>query len=63
VNPIVGQEQHHELLSDWSIYLIVLHLIGRSKMNEKLHVMTPNSMLLDVSVSPEKNLIKDTISI
>ena len=27
-------------------------MIGRSKMNEKLHYMTRNGMLLDVSVLP-----------
>jgi hypothetical protein len=35
---------------DWSIYLTLLHTIRQSKMNERLHDMTPNKMLLDVSV-------------
>ena len=30
-----------EILFDWSIYLTVLHIIGQSKMNERLHGMTP----------------------
>ena len=38
---------HQELLSDLSIYLTVLHMIGRSKMNQWLNDMTPNRMLLD----------------
>jgi hypothetical protein len=29
-------------------------MIGQSKMNERLHDMTPNEMLLDVSVSAQK---------
>ena len=29
-------------------------MIGRSKMNERLNNMTPNGMLLDVSVSSKK---------
>ena len=37
-------------LSDWSIYLTVLYMIGRSKMNERLPDMTPKGMLLDVCV-------------
>ena len=45
---------HQELLSDLSIYLTVLHMIGRSKMNQRLNDMTPNRMLLDVRVSPKK---------
>ena len=40
-----------ELLPDWSIYLPFLHMIGRSKMNECLPDMTPNRILLDVSVN------------
>ena len=39
---------HWQLLSDWSIYFIVLHMIGRSKMNERLHDKTSNRMLLGV---------------
>ena len=34
---------HQELL--WSICLTVLQMIGRSKMNERLHDMAPNGML------------------
>ena len=41
-------------MSDWLIYLTVLHMIGRSKMNDRLHGMTPSGMLLDVSVSSKK---------
>jgi hypothetical protein len=49
---------HQELLSDLSIYLTVLHMIGRSKMNQWLNDMTPNRMLLDVkSITKEKNII------
>jgi hypothetical protein len=40
-----------ELSSDWSIYLSVLHMIGQSKINERLHDMIPN---LNVTVLPEK---------
>ena len=40
----------HQELSDWSTYITVLHMIGRSKMNERLHDMTPNGILLDVSL-------------
>jgi hypothetical protein len=29
-------------------------MIGRSKMNERLHEITPEGMLLDISVSPKK---------
>jgi hypothetical protein len=29
-------------------------MIGQSKMNERLHDVTPNEMFLDVSVSPKK---------
>jgi hypothetical protein len=44
-----------ELLSDWLIYLTILDMIGRSKMNERLPDMTSSEMLLDISVSPNKN--------
>ena len=37
---------------DWSIYLSALHMIGRSKMNERVPGMTQKGMFLDVSVSP-----------
>jgi hypothetical protein len=43
-----------ELSSDWSIYLSVLHMIGQSKMNERSPDMTPNRMLLDISVWSNK---------
>jgi hypothetical protein len=36
---------HQELISDWSIYLTVLHMIGLSKMSERLHDMTSISVL------------------
>ena len=35
-NPSTRQK----LLFDWSVYLTVLHMIGRSKINERLHDMT-----------------------
>jgi hypothetical protein len=37
-----------KLLSGWSIYLIVLHMIGQSKLNERLHYddMIPNCCLI-----------------
>jgi hypothetical protein len=38
-------------LSNWSVYLTVLHLIGRSKMNERSPSMIPNGMSLDVSIT------------
>jgi hypothetical protein len=41
-----------EMLSDWSIYLTVFHMIGWSRINERLPDMTSNRMLLDVSVFP-----------
>jgi hypothetical protein len=44
---------HQILLSDWLIYLTVLHMIGRLMMNARLHDVTPNRMLLDVCVSPK----------
>ena len=44
-----------KLLSDWSIYLTVLHIIGHKKINEMLHDMTlTRMMLLYISVSPKK---------
>ena len=36
-----------------SQYIIFLHMVGRSKMNERLNDMT--TMLLQVSVLPKKN--------
>ena len=39
------------MLSDWSIYLTLMHMIGQSKMNEKSHDMT-----LNVSVSQKKKI-------
>ena len=35
-------------------------MIGSSKMNERLHDMTLNGMLLDVGVSPKKTNILQT---
>ena len=32
--------KHKELLSYWSIYLNILHMIGQSNMNERLYDMT-----------------------
>ena len=45
-----------KLLSDWLLYLSVLHMCIRSK-------MTANGMLLDVGVPSDKNIIKDTTNI
>ena len=45
-----------EMLSDWSIYLTVFHMIERSKMTERLHDMSSNGMLLDVSVYMVKEI-------
>ena len=36
-------------------------MIGRSKMNDRLHDMTPSGMLLDVSVSSKKKRRKRKI--
>lgn len=36
-------------MSDWSIYLDVLHMIERSKNSEKLYSTTPKGMLLSLS--------------
>ena len=44
------------MLSDWSIYLTLMHMIGQSKMNERSHDMTLNRKLLDVSVSQKKKI-------
>ena len=38
---------YQELLFEWSIYA-VLHMIGQSELNERLHDMTPN-MMLDIA--------------
>ena len=38
---VLNQSTLQELLSDWSVYLIILHMIGRSKINERSHHMTP----------------------
>jgi len=43
-----------ELFSDLSIYFTALDVIGWSVINERLHEMTPNRMLLDVSVIQKK---------
>ena len=45
-----------KLLSDWLLYLSVLHMCIRSK-------MTANGVLLDVGVPSDKNIIKDTTNI
>jgi len=49
------------MLSDWSIYLIVLHMIGQ--MTERLHDMTSNRMLLDVVYHQRKKYNKHLILI
>ena len=41
-----------ELWFYWSIYVTVFHLIGRSKMSERLPNMTLNRVLLNVSALP-----------
>ena len=33
-----------------------MHMIGQSKMNERLHHMTSYKILLDISVSPKANI-------
>ena len=43
---------HQQLLTDWSIYLSVLHMIGQLEMNDRLHDTTSNRILLDANVSP-----------
>ena len=39
-----------------AVVRLVLHMIGWSKMNERLPDMTPNRMLLGVSVLPQNLL-------
>ncbi len=48
-----------ELLSDWLIYLTVLHMIGWSMLNERLPDMTLNRILLDV-INKLKKKIQQT---
>jgi hypothetical protein len=43
---------HQQLLTDWSIYLSVLHMIGQLEMNDRLHDTTSNRILLDANISP-----------
>jgi len=45
------------LLSEWSVYLTVLHMIERSKVND-MDDMTQKGMLLDVSISPKIKIRK-----
>jgi hypothetical protein len=45
------------MLSDWSIYLNVLHLIGWFKINEKL--MTPAVTLYNISLDVIEQITKD----
>ena len=52
-----------ELLSDWLIYLTVLHMIGWSKLNERLPDMTLNRTLLDVINKLKKRYNKHVIPI
>ena len=53
-----------ELLSYWWIYLTVLHMIGRSKMNERLPDVTPNRILLErIFKKINKHLILIRLSI
>jgi hypothetical protein len=52
-----------ELLSDWLIYLTVLHMIGWSKLNERLPDMTLNRILLDVINKLKKRYNKHVILI
>jgi len=51
------------LLSDVSIKLIVLHMIGLSKVIERLTDMTFGRMVIAVSVSYKTCLIKDPTSV
>ena len=51
------------LLSDVSIKLIVLHMIGLSKVIERLTDMTFERMMIAVSVSNKKCLIKDPTNV
>ena len=39
-----NQSPCEQLLSNWSTNLTVLHMIGQSKMTERLHDMTPNGI-------------------
>jgi len=46
------------MLSDWSIYSTVSHMIGQSKKNEILPDLTPYRMLLDISALPKEKKIQ-----
>jgi hypothetical protein len=48
------------MLSDWSINVAVLHMIGWSMMNTMLRDMIPEGLLLDVTVSQQENKIQRT---
>ena len=52
-----------EMLSDWSRYLTVFHMIGWSNMNERLHDMILYGMSQDVSVSQKNKYNKHLILI
>jgi len=48
-NNYLKRSTRQELLSDWSIYQIVWHMIGQSKKNKRLHDEQ------DISVLTKKN--------
>ena len=35
-------------------------MIGRSKINERLHDMTPHRIFIDIGISPKREKIKQT---
>lgn len=41
-----------------NLYFAILHMIGQLKMNESLHEMTPNTMLLYISEEPKDKMGK-----
>ena len=51
---VLKTSTHKEPLSDWSVYLTVLYMIGLSKINDRLADMTSTECFLDVSVSREE---------
>ena len=51
--PTVETEFTQRAILRLALYLTVLYMIGRSKMNERLSDMSPNKML-DICVLPKK---------
>ena len=51
--PTVETEFTQRAIHRLALYLTVLYMIGRSKMNERLSDMSPN-MMLDICVLPKK---------